>query len=157
IGLATAVGRREERLAAAEPKKEKEEPKAGTEPKKGSDDPFFNPPKGTEPKKAPPKRPPDNIDRAVQFAFTGLGQHVAESARAGRGALSLQGMGSTYGINDFYFLWSLERVGVIFGVDKIGGVDWYEAGAHTLVHSQAADGTWGSTSGGYGSEISTAF
>src|SRR5262249_30218867 len=153
IGLATAVARREERLSKTD---KKEEPKPGAETKK-SDDPFFNPPTKTEPKKNPAKRPPDNLDRAVQFAFQGLGQHVAESARANNGALSLQGVG--LGRHDLYFFWSLERVGVIFGVDKIGGVDWYEAGAHTLVRTQAPDGSWGTGPGGgsYGSEVGTAF
>src|SRR5262249_32801748 len=37
--------------------------------------------------------------------------------------------------------------------DKIGGVDWYEAGAHTLVRPQAPHGSWGAGPGGgsYGS------
>lgn len=151
IGLATAVGRREERLAAKnEPKKDDSK----GEPKKGTDDPFFNPPKGAEPKKAPPKRAKDNLDRAVEFAFAGLGQHVAESARANHGALSLRS--ASHGHHDMYFLWSLERVGVIFGVDRIGGVDWYEAGAHTLVHTQLPDGSW-TAGGSYGTEVNTAF
>ena len=150
IGLATAVARREERLAKSEAKKENPKPKQGSEPKKGSDDPFFNPPaKSSEPKKNPPKRPPDNLDRAVQFAFFGLGKHVAESARTGHGALVIQNRGSL-GDHDLYFFWSLERAGVIFGADKIGDVDWYEAGAHTLVHAQSPDGSWGATGGGMG-------
>jgi hypothetical protein len=36
-------------------------------------------------------------------------------------------------------------------------VDWYEAGAHTLVHTQAQDGTWGGGSSGYGAEVNTSF
>jgi hypothetical protein len=153
IGLATAVGRREERLARAEAKKDA--PRTPPDSTKNSDDPFFNPPtKAADPKK-PPKRPPDHLDRAVQFAFAGLGNHVAESARAGRGALIIHGDGQ-HGRHDLYFLWSLERVGVIFGMDKIGGVDWYEAGAHSLVVNQARDGSWG-TGPGYGPEVGTAF
>jgi hypothetical protein len=153
IGLATAVGRREERLAQADAKKEP--PKTPPDSKKNLDDPFFNPPaKGTEPKKTP-KRAPDHIDRAVQLALAGLGQHVAESARAGRGALVIANEGQ-HGRHDLYFLWSLERVGVIFGVEKLGGVNWYEAGAHSLVLTQARDGSWG-TGPGYGPEVGTAF
>jgi hypothetical protein len=59
-----------------------------------------------------------------------------------------------YGQHDLYFFWSLERVGVIFGIDKIGGVNWFEAGAHTLVHTQGPGGTW---PGGFGDEVDTSF
>lgn len=152
IGLATAVARREERLAKVEAKKE--EPKVSAEAKKNPGDPFFNPPtKAGESKKNQPKRPPDNLDRAVQFAFNGLGTHVAESARAGRGALYLQN-GGGHGHHDLYFFWSLERVGVLFAMDKMGGVDWYEAGAHTLVATQGRDGSW---PGNYSPEVNTTF
>jgi hypothetical protein len=160
LGLATAVARREERRAKAELKTEppKTEPKSDpkADPKKNPDDPFFNPPPaktgGSEPKKHP-ARQPDSRDLAVQAAFAGLGAQVSESAKAGRGALVIQS-GKGHGHHDLYFLWSLERVGVIFGIDKIGGVDWYEAGAHSLVYSQNQDGSW---SGGYGGEIDTSF
>jgi hypothetical protein len=49
----------------------------------------------------------------------------------------------------------MERVGVIYGVDKIGGFDWYDHGSTVLVRSQSPDGTW--TVSGYGSEVNTAF
>jgi hypothetical protein len=48
-------------------------------------------------------------------------------------------------MHDFYFLWSLERVGVVFGLEKIGGVDWYDMGADGLVRAQRAAGGWGDT------------
>jgi hypothetical protein len=158
IGLATGVARREEKLRPKDdPPKPEPEPKAG-DPKKNPDDPFFNPPpKGAAvpPKKNPPPRPLTATDRAVQAALTGLGAHLAESAKAGRGALVLRNEGA-HGHHDLYFLWSVERVGVVFGLDKIGGVDWYEAGAHSLVHTQSQDGSWGGNAM-YGGEVSTAF
>jgi hypothetical protein len=43
---------------------------------------------------------------------------------------------------DFYFLWSLERVGVLFGLPKIGGKDWYAWGRKTLLATQNKDGSW---------------
>jgi hypothetical protein len=48
---------------------------------------------------------------------------------------------------NLYFMWSLERVGVLFGVEKIGDTDWYEWGASRLVGSQGGQGAWGL--GGY--------
>ena len=153
IGLATGVARQEEKHKAREEKKPRPDPKK--DPPKKSDDPFFNPPpkEGKEPpRKKKPTRPLTATDRAVQGGLAGLGVHVARSAQAGRGGLALDRAG--HGRHDLYFFWSLERVGVIFGVEKIGGVDWYEAGAQTLVHSQSPDGSW---SGSYNREVDTAF
>lgn len=44
--------------------------------------------------------------------------------------------------NNLYFLWSLERVGVICGLDTIGNHDWYTFGADALLATQKADGSW---------------
>ena len=41
-----------------------------------------------------------------------------------------------------YFYWSLERVGVIYGINLIDGVDWYEWGCGTLLRDQRPDGSW---------------
>lgn len=42
----------------------------------------------------------------------------------------------------YYFLWSLERVAVALGLEKIGKKDWYNWGADVLLANQRADGTW---------------
>jgi hypothetical protein len=47
-------------------------------------------------------------------------------------------------IAGFYFYWSLERVGVIYGLTHIGGVDWYAWGVERLLPKQRQDGGWGS-------------
>lgn len=41
-----------------------------------------------------------------------------------------------------YFLWTIERLGVLLGLEKIGGVDWFAKGADILLKSQQADGSW---------------
>jgi hypothetical protein len=41
-----------------------------------------------------------------------------------------------------YFCWSLERVGVIYGINLIDGVDWYEWGSGRLLRDQLPDGSW---------------
>jgi len=43
---------------------------------------------------------------------------------------------------DLYFFWSLERVGVIYDIREIGGVDWYQWGSKRLIAKQLADGQW---------------
>jgi hypothetical protein len=42
-----------------------------------------------------------------------------------------------------YFYWSLERVGVIYGLASIGGVDWYSWGSARILPLQKLDGSWG--------------
>ena len=43
---------------------------------------------------------------------------------------------------DLYFLWSVERVGVIFDLQKIGGKDWYDWGVDIILANQQPDGSW---------------
>jgi hypothetical protein len=54
----------------------------------------------------------------------------------------------------YYFLWSVERVAMIYGLKTIGKKDWYKWGAETLVGNQAADGSWTAT---YGGVVDTSF
>jgi hypothetical protein len=44
----------------------------------------------------------------------------------------------------FYYLYSLERVGVLYGIQRIGGHHWYLEGAVLLCRSQREDGSWNS-------------
>ncbi len=41
-----------------------------------------------------------------------------------------------------YYLYSLERVGVLYGIKEISGHDWYLEGAVLLVRDQRSDGGW---------------
>jgi hypothetical protein len=50
-------------------------------------------------------------------------------------------------MTDLYFLWSVERVGVLFDLPTIGGKDWYRWGAEILVANQTKNGNW--ENGGY--------
>jgi hypothetical protein len=43
---------------------------------------------------------------------------------------------------DLYFLWSLERVGVLYGLRTIEDRDWYAWGANLLRANQSRDGNW---------------
>lgn len=61
---------------------------------------------------------------------------------------------------DLYFFWSLERVGVIYDVRDIGGVDWYRWGSKRLLRGQSADGHWegtGSKGMRFSGHVGTAF
>lgn len=41
-----------------------------------------------------------------------------------------------------YFLWSVERVGVLLALDKLGDVPWFERGSTALLQDQREDGSW---------------
>jgi hypothetical protein len=43
---------------------------------------------------------------------------------------------------DLYFLWSVERVGVVFDLMTINGKDWYNWGADIILKFQQSDGSW---------------
>ncbi|HOX39662.1 MAG TPA: DUF4159 domain-containing protein [Candidatus Brocadiia bacterium] len=56
----------------------------------------------------------------------------------------------------YYYMYALERVGVIGAQRNIGKHDWYAEGAAALIARQGADGSWKEDSN-TGREISTAF
>src|SRR5271157_443527 len=44
--------------------------------------------------------------------------------------------------DQYYYLYGLERVGVLAGTEFLGDHEWYPAGARCLLAHQAADGSW---------------
>ncbi len=46
--------------------------------------------------------------------------------------------------NHLYYLYAIERVGVLTARRRLGGKDWYREGAQLLVQMQKPDGSWGS-------------
>lgn len=125
LGLSTGIARREEKRAKAEPPKEA--PPKDPKDTKGSD-PFFSPTGKPEEKK---ERRAEWQTPAVAKGFAGLGAHFVNMTRGG-----------SAGEHPYYTYWSIERVGVIYGVDKVGGIDWYEYLAELLVKSQGGNGAW---------------
>lgn len=58
-------------------------------------------------------------------------------------------------MTDMYFLWSIERVAVLYQLARIEGKDWYRWGLWMLSGNQRADGSWRSTVHvGHGDQIS---
>jgi hypothetical protein len=59
---------------------------------------------------------------------------------------------------NFYFIWSLERTGMIYGIDTMNNVDWFDWGCGILLKSQAENGSWsGGTYHGASADLDTAF
>ncbi len=44
---------------------------------------------------------------------------------------------------NYYYMYGLERVGILYGTDTFGDHAWYKKGADVLLKAQAADGHWG--------------
>ena len=65
--------------------------------------------------------------------------------------------GQPGGLGDVYYtLWSIERVGMAYGLDTIGDIDWHRWGAAHLLAMQTADGGWPAGTHG-GPEVATSF
>ena len=45
-------------------------------------------------------------------------------------------------MTDLYYLWSLERLAMLYDLPTIGGKDWYRWGAEMLVTNQTRFGDW---------------
>jgi hypothetical protein len=90
--------------------------------------------------KANPKAPnlPDlRRDDVLKQGFNYL---TAAIAPGPRGPLVPRAQGKTQ--VGFYFLWSVERVGVGYHLRTIGTKDWYAWGSSLLVAAQESDGCW---------------
>ena len=84
-------------------------------------------------------QPDPTKDAAVRAGLLALSTVVGDPVgdRQGRPLTVIDTRGRLY-----YFLWSLERVAVIFGLKTIGNKDWYGWGAEILLANQNPDGSW---------------
>ncbi len=79
----------------------------------------------------------------------------------GRGPAMPGGGPGAGGIHEnLYLMWSIERVAMLYNLNTIGGIDWYEWGWRPIVRMQRQDGSWAGSSSWYGTEmhdVATAF
>jgi hypothetical protein len=87
-----------------------------------------------------PKNPKEVVirpaleDPAIQKGLTALAKYI--------GTPSKNEKQTSFPMENLYFLWSVERVAMLYDLKTIGGKDWYGWGAQILVHNQQADGHW---------------
>jgi len=95
-------------------------------------------------------------DEVAQKGFAYLGKYLSglggegaapfPNALRGNAPAAANPLGAPRGLdrggNYYYFLFSLERMAVVYDVKKIGDVDWYAWGAEDLLNHQAANGSW---------------
>jgi hypothetical protein len=83
-----------------------------------------------------PARAPAN-DPAIVNGFVALSRSIGDPTGRTEGAA----------MQNLYYLWSLERVAVLYNLRTIGNKDWYRWGAEVLLSNQLPSGGW--TKGGY--------
>jgi hypothetical protein len=91
--------------------------------------------------KGAPRRKPAQQDPAIQNGLNFVARNIGDPHKPWENA-------SGAPLVDMYFLWSVERVGVIFGLHRIGKRDWYGWGAEKLVANQKIVGDLGSWENG---------
>jgi hypothetical protein len=95
-------------------------------------------------------------DRAAQAALKYLEKAIKQSDLAKPVPEASEEGGNLR--DNLYFLWSLERVAMIYDLEKIGSLDWYKWGSEHLIKTQNKDGSWGQKGyHGANEEINTAF
>ena len=77
-------------------------------------------------------------DDAVEKGFRYLTQTI-DNPNAPRGGNRLIHADSH---GDLYYLWSLERVAMVYDLKTIGGKDWYAWASKVIVAAQQTDGSW---------------
>lgn len=98
--------------------------------------------RGVTSKSDPPvnSRATEQRDKAFAHLATIIGREAPPKSGTKPGVT-----GKLFGadaLGDFYFLWCLERVSVIYSVDNIGGKDWYRWGSSVILKAQKEDGSW---------------
>ncbi len=71
------------------------------------------------------------LNRPLVNGLTWIGRQFSVEVNPGQGQNYL-----------FYWLYGVERAGILTGQQSFGGHDWYRAGAEYLVGEQAVDGSW---------------
>jgi hypothetical protein len=95
-----------------------------------------------------PEHPVHVRDRAVTEGLRFLGRSLDKIARAGEQITGVEAR------DPLYFLWSLERMAVIYDLRTIGDTEWYPWAAEMLVEIQQPDGIWRAP---YAAPIGTCF
>jgi hypothetical protein len=77
-----------------------------------------------------------NKDPVVTAGLVAVSVSIGEPGQP-RDKLLLANPGRSY-----YFLWTLERMAVIYNLKTIGGKDWHRWGVELILANQQADGSW---------------
>jgi hypothetical protein len=94
-------------------------------------------------KPATPAKPIDlKKDVSVRAGLMALNSVIDSPTVAQRKKIKGPYLSRNLADKNYYFLWSVERVAVAYGLKTIGYKDWYEWGSDIIVASQDKDGSW---------------
>ncbi|RPH36585.1 MAG: hypothetical protein EHM91_15885 [Planctomycetota bacterium] len=77
------------------------------------------------------------LDPVVQSGLSWLDENFSVTTNPGK-----------YPEYHYYYLYALERVGMLTNAVMIGSHDWYREGANYLLDAQSAQGSWRAGAGG---------
>lgn len=92
----------------------------------------------------PPEGVKPEADPVIISAFTALSRSVGDPVGDTNNRPKMKDVGG------LYFLWAMERIAVLYDIQKLGKKDWYTWGAEILVCAQAANGSWEEDGGFHG-------
>jgi hypothetical protein len=92
--------------------------------------------------KAVMETPPREIDSAMDRGFKSLAEDLNLRRGAAMKGPTVEGADTT-GVYWYYWLYSVERAGILWGRERIGDKWWYAQGANELLRLQNPDGSWG--------------
>jgi hypothetical protein len=88
----------------------------------------------------------DLKDRAIDHGFDALSNEIGKPFGLFKEWLRKGPKGKTHIVRrapiNLYFLWTVERVGVLYNKKQIGGKEWYSWGVEELLARQEDDGAW---------------
>ena len=91
---------------------------------------------------SPPEGIKPEADPVILNAFVALSKAVGDPVG------DINNRPKVKDVGGMYFLWAMERIAVLYDIQKLGKKDWYLWGAEILVGNQAASGAW-DEDGGY--------
>ena len=82
-------------------------------------------------------------DKAVQDGLAWMAAHYTVNENAGPPEVHRGDTKAYY----LYYLYALDRVGMLYGTETVGSNLWYADGAKVLLDAQNADGSWSMSQG----------
>ena len=86
--------------------------------------------------------PPREIDSAMDRGFAVLAEQLTMKRSEAMSGPKDGDVDAT-GVYFYYWLYSVERAGILWGREKLGNHWWYAQGANELLRLQNQDGSWG--------------
>jgi hypothetical protein len=159
LGLAVGNVSTQTSLRAKGTKKDKKE----TKEEKPKEDAQKKEPEEKSEKSDKPRRDLKKDERVIAgLRFLGAALNLKDNVRQAVDPIvpiGNVGRMPPFDSNRYYYLWSVERVAMAYGLETIGNKDWFAWGADQLLNNQSRDGSWQGTgdNGGHCTSLALLF